>query len=146
MQQKVVAALIVESQKILLGLRASTRTSYPGVWDVFGGNIEPGEQQQQALVRELQEELGITPARWTFLETIVASIPEQRGVQPYQLHLHLYLVTAWSGTPGNTMNTLPFNGSHLLRLCSWILPTQLIRRYLRNTLLLLRHVHHDCNA
>ena len=101
MQQKVVAALIVESQKILLGLRASTRTSYPGVWDIFGGNIEPGEQQQQALVRELQEELGITPARWTFLETIVAAIPEQRGVQPYQLHLHLYLVTAWSGTPVN---------------------------------------------
>ena len=101
MKQEVAAALIVESQKILLGLRAPTRTSYPNVWDVFGGHIEAGEEPHQTLVRELQEELGITPRKWTFLETIVASIPEERGVQPYQLYLHLYLVTAWVGTPIN---------------------------------------------
>ena len=83
-------------------MRASpTRAFYPNVWDVFGGHVEPGEHQHQTLVRELQEELGITPTKWTFLETIVASIPEQRGVQPYQLYLHLYLVTAWVGTPIN---------------------------------------------
>jgi 8-oxo-dGTP diphosphatase len=99
--QEVAAALIVESQKLLLGKRASTRTSYPDVWDVFGGHIEAGEEPHQTLVRELQEELGITPRKWTFLETIVASIPEERGVQPYQLYLHLYLVTAWVGTPIN---------------------------------------------
>ena len=99
--QEVVAALIVESQMILLGKRASTRTSYPNVWDVFGGHIEPGEQPHQTLVRELQEELDITPTKWTFLETIVASIPEKRGVQSYQLYLHLYLVTAWFGIPVN---------------------------------------------
>jgi len=40
MKQEVVGALIVESQKILLGKRASTRTFYPNVWDVFGGHIE----------------------------------------------------------------------------------------------------------
>ena len=101
MKQEVVAALIVESQKILLGQRASTRTSYPNVWDVFGGHIEPGEQPHQTLVRELQEELDITPTKWTFLETIVASIPKSHGVETYELHLHLYLVTAWSGTPVN---------------------------------------------
>lgn len=99
--QEVVAALIVKSQMILLGKRAPTRTSYPNVWDVFGGHIEPGEQPHQTLVRELQEELDITPTKWTFLETIMASISEQRGVQPYQLYLHLYLVTAWLGTPVN---------------------------------------------
>ena len=99
--QEVVAALIVESQMILLGQRAPTRTVYPNVWDVFGGHIEPGEHQSQTLVRELQEELGITPTKWTFVETLVVSIPERRGVQAYQLHLHLYLVTAWSGTPVN---------------------------------------------
>jgi len=98
---EVVAALIVESQMILLGQRAPTRTFYPNVWDVFGGHIEPGEHQHQTLVRELQEELGITPTKWTFVETLVVSIPERRGVPPYQLDLHLYLVTAWSGTPVN---------------------------------------------
>ena len=99
--QGVIAALIVQSQMILLGKRASTRISYPNVWDVFGGHIETGEEPHQTLVRELQEELDITPTKWIFLETIVASIPEQRGVQPYLLYLHLYRVTAWSGIPVN---------------------------------------------
>src|SRR5688572_22955791 len=98
---EVVAALIVESQMILLGQRSPTRAFYPNVWDVFGGHLEAGEQPHQTLVRELQEELDITPTKWTFLETIVASIPEQRGVEPYELYLHLYLVTAWMGTPVN---------------------------------------------
>jgi mutator protein MutT len=101
MIQEVVAALIVESQMILLGQRAATRTFYPNVWDVFGGHIEPGEHQHQTLVRELQEELGITPTKQTFLETLVVSIPKRREVHAYQLYLHLYLVTAWSGTPVN---------------------------------------------
>ena len=101
MKQEVVAALIVESQMILLGQRSPTRISYPNVWDVFGGHIEAGEQPHQTLVRELQEELDITPTKWTFLETMVASIPEQHGVRPYQLYLHLYLVTAWTRTPVN---------------------------------------------
>jgi 8-oxo-dGTP diphosphatase len=101
MKREVVAALIVESQMILLGQRSPTRTFYPNVWDVFGGHIEPGEYQHQTLVRELQEELGITPTKWTFLETLVASIPKARGVETYDLYMHLYLVTAWSGTPVN---------------------------------------------
>jgi 8-oxo-dGTP diphosphatase len=101
MIQEVVAALIVESQMILLGQRAATRTFYPNVWDVFGGHIEPGEHQHQTLARELQEELGITPTKQTYLETLVASMPKRRGVRAYQLYVHLYLVTAWSGTPVN---------------------------------------------
>ena len=101
MKQEVVAGLIVESQMILLGKRAATRTSYPNVWDIFGGHNEAGEQPHQTLVRELQEELGITPTKCSFLETIVASSPNGHGVGTYELHLHLYIVTAWSGIPLN---------------------------------------------
>jgi 8-oxo-dGTP diphosphatase len=97
MQHEVVAALIVRSQKILLGQRSSTRRFYPGVWDVFGGHMEPGEQQHQTLVRELQEELGITPTGWRYLETI--SLPVVEGSDP--VTMHLYLVSAWDGQPAN---------------------------------------------
>ena len=76
MLHEVVAALIIRSQKILLGQRSSTRKYYPNVWDVFGGHVEPGEGHEQTLVRELSE-------------------PSD------QLTLHLYLVTAWTGTPVN---------------------------------------------
>jgi 8-oxo-dGTP diphosphatase len=93
MSHEVVAALIIQSDMILLGRRSARRAFYPNVWDVFGGYVEPGEEPQQTLVRELEEELGITPTQWTFLETFHE--PSE------QLRLHLYLVTAWTGTPVN---------------------------------------------
>jgi mutator protein MutT len=101
----VVAALIIQSDRILLGRRAEQRAFYPGVWDLFGGHVEPGEPPEQTLVRELQEEVGITPTSWTFLETIVESLPDQGDGTPDppagSLTAHLYLVTAWTGRPTN---------------------------------------------
>jgi 8-oxo-dGTP diphosphatase len=101
MSHEVVAALIIQSQMILLGQRSARRAFYPGVWDVFGGHVEPGEQHQQTLIRELQEELGVTPTEWRFLETINASLPSPAGEPSNRLTLYLYLVTQWTGTPAN---------------------------------------------
>ena len=53
MSHEVVAALIIQSQKILLGLRSAIREFYPDVWDLFDGHVEPGEGQEQTLVQEL---------------------------------------------------------------------------------------------
>ena len=92
-----VGALIVQHHTLLLGQRSSTRTFYPGVWDLFGGHIEPGEQPEQTLIRELQEELGITPTRWMHVETLVESVPERDEEVQY----YLYLVLAWGGKPVN---------------------------------------------
>ena len=93
MAHEVVAALIIRSQKILLGKRSATREFYPNVWDLFGGHREPGEGQEQTLARELMEELGVTPTKWTYLQTL--SEPS------VDLTVHLYLVTEWIGTPFN---------------------------------------------
>ena len=101
MSHEVVAALIIQSQKILLGLRSAAREFYPDVWDLFGGHVDPGEGHEQTLVRELQEELGITPTQWTFLETLTVSLPPN-GNEPSDLMIvHLYLVKSWKGTPYN---------------------------------------------
>jgi 8-oxo-dGTP diphosphatase len=96
MSHEVVAALIVRSHRILLGHRAARRTFYPNVWDVFGGHVEPGEGHEQTLVRELQEELGITPTQWRHLENI--SFPSEPSDT---VTVYLYLVTDWTGTPTN---------------------------------------------
>ena|SRR5579859_7615470 len=101
MKHEVVAGLIIHTNRILLGKRSPTRAAYPNVWDLFGGHVELGETHSQTLVRELQEELGITPSQWTYVETLSIVTPEDQGEQSVLLHLHLNLVTAWSGTPVN---------------------------------------------
>ncbi|MHB8624769.1 MAG: NUDIX domain-containing protein [Aggregatilineales bacterium] len=101
MRHEIVAALIIQANRILLGKRSPTRLAYPNVWDVFGGHMEPGERHSHTLVRELQEELGITPSQWIYIETLtIASSEGQDGPIPL-LEMHLYLVTTWSGTPAN---------------------------------------------
>ncbi len=57
----VAAALIVRDNEVLIGQR---RPNQPMalLWEFPGGKIEAGESPQQALARELQEELGIQAA------------------------------------------------------------------------------------
>lgn len=40
---------------------------YPGHWGCFGGAVDPGESPQQALMRELAEELEFRPAQAEYL-------------------------------------------------------------------------------
>lgn len=52
----VVGAVLTRGQTILAAQRSSTM-SLPGMWEFPGGKIEPNESPEQALLRELDEEL-----------------------------------------------------------------------------------------
>lgn len=54
-----VGVLIRSDGALLLSTRPPGK-AYAGYWEFPGGKIEPGETVEQALRRELQEELGIT--------------------------------------------------------------------------------------
>jgi 8-oxo-dGTP diphosphatase len=54
----VAAALIVRDGEVLIGQRREDQPM-ASLWEFPGGKIEPGESAQQALARELSEELGI---------------------------------------------------------------------------------------
>ncbi|RVU19555.1 (deoxy)nucleoside triphosphate pyrophosphohydrolase [Streptomyces antnestii] len=54
----VVAAALQESGR-LLAARRSAPPELAGRWELPGGKVEPGEDPERALVRELREELGI---------------------------------------------------------------------------------------
>ncbi len=92
-----VAAFIVKNQRILLGRRSASRRFYPNIWDVFGGHLEPNESRENALRRELFEELGIAPTEMRFLLTVDEPDEAANGVGVY----HFYLVTAYAGEPLN---------------------------------------------
>ena len=55
----VVAGLIRRESQFLMGYRPN-ENPVPSVWEFPGGKIEPGESPEQALARELKEELDIS--------------------------------------------------------------------------------------
>jgi len=101
MVHRLVAALILQGDRILLGKRSAGRAFFPNVWDVFGGHIELAEQPLQTLIRELREELDIMPTRWMELETIRESVPERDNKPSHDLFVHFYCVPGWTGKPIN---------------------------------------------
>jgi 8-oxo-dGTP diphosphatase len=52
-----VGAAIFRGDRILL-LRRSSTVAYPGLWEMPGGHVEPGEGLEAALRREVREETG----------------------------------------------------------------------------------------
>src|SRR5215472_8979495 len=56
---RVVAVILHQPDRLLLCHRAPTRRWYPDVWDFPGGHIEPEERPEEALRREIKEELRI---------------------------------------------------------------------------------------
>jgi len=66
---KEIAAIILENDKgeFLLALRDDKSwIPFPNHWDLIGGHVEEGETPEEALVREVKEELDIDIKEYTF--------------------------------------------------------------------------------
>ena len=90
---RVVAGVLRLNGQILLCHRRPDRTSWPDVWDLPGGHIDNGESIAEALVRELEEELGVQvepPAGSPWMMLRVGTV-----------ELNLYLIDRWLGEPRN---------------------------------------------
>lgn len=62
-------------------------------WEFPGGKIEAGESPEQALSRELQEEVGITPQNALFFDKLDYQFPDRH------ITLWFWLVESWEGEP-----------------------------------------------
>jgi 8-oxo-dGTP diphosphatase len=85
-----VGVLINREGQFLLTSRPQGKV-YEGYWEFPGGKLEAGETVEQALRRELQEELGITIACATLWKVEVMDYPHAR------VRLHFCKVFEWSG-------------------------------------------------
>lgn len=94
---KVVVGALVSDGRVLLVHRSPDKRAYPGVWDLPGGVMEPGESELAALARELREELGVQVATGTasHLCRVTAGSADDPAV------ISAWLVREWQGTPAN---------------------------------------------
>jgi 8-oxo-dGTP diphosphatase len=79
-----------EDGKFLLGQRAPD-TFYPGYWEFPGGKVEPGESAAAALIRELDEELGIR------VRKIRPWLTREHRYEHAHVRLHFFDVAEWDG-------------------------------------------------
>jgi len=87
-------ALIDKDGRILLAQRPPGK-SMAGLWEFPGGKIETGETPEAALIRELDEELGINTA-----ESCLAPIGfASHSYDTFHLVMLLYACRKWKGTP-----------------------------------------------
>ncbi len=89
---EVVAALIWDGHRFLICQRPAHKARGL-LWEFVGGKIESGETGQQALIRECQEELGITLSVGEIFMDVTHQYPD------LTIHLTLYNATIAQGIP-----------------------------------------------
>lgn len=107
----VVAAALIDADGRVLVQQRPPGTPMAGLWEFPGGKLDAGETPEAALVRELDEELGIGVTHACLAPAAFAS--EALGER--QLLLLLYVCRKWSGIP---------QARHATAL-KWVYPAQL---------------------
>ncbi len=89
---QLVSGIIIQNNKVLLGLRKNTEY-FAGFWSLPVGHIEKNELAQDALKRELMEELGIKLVRST---SFCIKTDEALSISN-----QVYRIESWSGKISN---------------------------------------------
>jgi 8-oxo-dGTP diphosphatase len=107
----VVACALVDSDgRVLIAKRPEGR-EMAGLWEFPGGKADPGEIPEDALIRELKEELGIDVTHSCLAPLTFAS----HGYETFHLLMPLYVCRRWNG------EVTPCEGQEL----AWVRPNRL---------------------
>lgn len=88
----VAVALVDVDQRVLIAQRPEGKT-LAGLWEFPGGKIESGERPEEALIRELREELGIEVLAPCLAPLTFAS----HAYADFHLLMPLYVCRKWQG-------------------------------------------------
>ncbi|MEP3442532.1 MAG: (deoxy)nucleoside triphosphate pyrophosphohydrolase [Sulfitobacter sp.] len=87
-------ALIDVDGRVLLAQRPEGK-SMAGLWEFPGGKVEPEETPEAALIRELEEELGIN----TWASCLAPLTFASHSYENFHLMMPLFACRKWEGTP-----------------------------------------------
>lgn len=91
----VVAVALVDADRRVLIAQRPEGKALAGLWEFPGGKLEAGETPEQALIRELEEELGIATKSACLAPLSFAS----HSYESFHLLMPLYVCRKWQGTP-----------------------------------------------
>jgi len=89
----VVACALIDADKRVLIAQRPPGKQLAGLWEFPGGKIEPGERPEDTLIRELDEELGITVREPCLAPLTFAS----HAYEDFHLLMPLYICRRWEG-------------------------------------------------
>jgi mutator protein MutT len=101
--------IVHKGNQVLLGMKK--RGFGQGRWNGFGGKVHSGETIEESLVREGQEEMGITATDFTEVGLLKFTFNQRAGI----LEVHIFLVTGYTGVPHETEEMRPqwFNQTNI---------------------------------
>ncbi|WIJ27197.1 (deoxy)nucleoside triphosphate pyrophosphohydrolase [Devosia sp. RR2S18] len=91
----VVACALVDADRRVLIAQRPEGKSLAGLWEFPGGKVEPNESPEAALIRELEEELGVSTKSACLAPLTFAS----HAYEGFHLLMPLYVCRKWQGTP-----------------------------------------------
>lgn len=94
---------LVKDNQVLLAMKK--RGFGAGRYNGVGGKIEPNETTEQALIRESQEEIGVTPT--DFIKMADITFDELFKGSPATMHVHIFVTTKWNGDPSESEEMAP---------------------------------------
>jgi len=91
----VVACALVDADRRVLIAQRPPGKQLAGLWEFPGGKLEAGESPEAALIRELEEELGISTKTACLAPLTFAS----HSYESFHLLMPLFVCRKWQGTP-----------------------------------------------